>query len=1113
MVIPPADVDPDPNDEPTSGATGGAAVSDAPVTATGDALAPGAADDLPDDDELDSKWGFERSEPLVGFGAPPVVAVMVTRDPGDWFSEVLRSVGAQDYENLSVLVIDNGSATDPTPVIAEALPTAYVKRFGEDDGFSAAANDALSSVEGAAFLLFLHDDVRLAPDAVTVLVSEAFRANAGIIGPKLVDWDDRSILESVGISVDSYGFASSIADVGELDQSQHDTPREVFAVSDACLLIRADLFGTIGGFSEDIPFFGEDADLCWRAHVAGATVHFAPSAVVAHRGAFEDRRAAENRERLELRHQARMMFTNYEPFRVLRMLPAIVFLSLVDLVGSVVLGRFRRATDVVASWSWNVVRLPSLLRHRSRVKRVRRAHDSDYQPLMRKGSSRIVSLVRPDEGETRLQSAALAGRGYLRELTSRSNRAGAMLGIAVVLLVVLGARDLLLGPLPVVREFFDPGDGAGRLLSEWWNGWRDSGLGEPAIAPAVVPGLGLLGTLLLGSIGMARRLLILGPLLFGALGAWKLLQRSGSTGVRAAALAAYALNPVALNAVAEGRLGALLMYGVAPWMLRRSATAAGLPPFAATGAPAAPMFRSAAGTALLVAVVAAVTPLGAGLLVAGIVVLCIGPAVSGATAAAARLAVHVTLAGVLALLVNLPWLFAAVRAGDHTSLTGLWQGRGATPSAAELVTGDVGPVSVGVLGWGILLAAGYSLVSARSWRFGWAMGAWLTAAASWVAAILLARAGMLAGAGAELILVPAVLALAVSIAMGVFAFELDVVGSDFGVRQLLSGVAALALVVGLVPVAVAAADGRWYAPEGDFRRLLRVVDDGEDFRTLWIGDPDLLPLAGWTLDRTDIAVGLSTGLDPTLTQRHRLDGGPGVEVLRESVGAALGGGTARLGRVLAPMGVRYVVAVDRSAPQPFAGREIPLPDGALAALREQLDLSEIPLNPGLALFEVADPWPLRHRPGAGQWDLSADALTLAELLQSPLPAPEPVLSPGAGPGTRFSGTITGDLPVGQSSNVDPGWELTVNGESSGATPVLGWAQGFAVPGGGSAVLAWNAPVSVRLLQAIQVASVLALVVVSSRRRRVVGTARHRRSRRTEAPIVVVGAHEREGDPA
>jgi len=118
---------------------------------------------------------------------PPVVAVVITNDPGPWLEETLRSLAEQDYPALSVLVLDNGSADDPTARIAAAMPKAFVRRRGAEGGFAAAANEAIGVVEGAMFLLFCHDDVALDHDAVRVMVEEAYRSNAAIVGPKVVD--------------------------------------------------------------------------------------------------------------------------------------------------------------------------------------------------------------------------------------------------------------------------------------------------------------------------------------------------------------------------------------------------------------------------------------------------------------------------------------------------------------------------------------------------------------------------------------------------------------------------------------------------------------------------------------------------------------------------------------------------------------------------------------------------------------------------------------------------------------------------------------------------------------------------------------------------------------
>lgn len=1054
-----------------------------------------------DEEALDAKWGFAPEEPLVGFGAPPVVAVMVTADPGDWFEATLESLAEQDYESLSVLIIDNAGTADPTPRVAEVLPSAFVKRVDTDRGFSAAANEALVSVEGAAFYLFLHDDVRLDPSAVTSLVAEAFRANGGIVGPKLVDWADPRMLSSVGYSVDPYGFSSSISEPGELDQSQHDTPREVFAVSDACLLVRSDLHESLGGFNESVPYFGEDIDLCWRAHVAAATVHLCPSAVVAHRNRFDERRDAENRQRLELRHEARSMLSNYELFRLVRVLPVVALLSLVDLVGSLVVGRVHRAGDIVASWSWNLWNLPSLLGARSRVKRSRRAHDAEYLPLMRQGSSRLRTLVRADEGENRLAVAAQAGRGYFQELTTSSSRYGVALAVLATLLILAGARDLFTGPIPVIREFIDAGPSSSALLAQWWSAWREPGLGEAAVAPGVVPGLGILGTLLLGSLGLARRLLVLAPLFIGSVGAWKLFARDGSTRVRAGALAVYGLNPVVLNAVAEGRLQALVAYGAAPWVLRRVARGAGVEPFAEPGEVRQPRPRLLAGLALALALVAAITPLGALVLVVTVALMSVVVLLGGDRGGGSRMLGSILLAALLAVPVTLPWLVAAVTSGDAATLTGVWTGRGATSSAAELITGSIGPVAVGLFGWGLLVAAGFAIASGTSWRLRWAVAGWVVAVLSWGLTIALAGSGTLAGAGPELFLVPAVLGMAISVAMGAAAFERDVVGADFGLAQLLSAVALAGLLLWLVPVGVAAVDGRWYQPEGGFSRVLADVDDGSDFRTVWIGDPDVLPLSGWELSSLDgLAVGTSVGLDPLITQRYRLDGGDGVRSLAEGVDAALTGQTSRLGRVLAPMGVRYLVVVDRPAPEPFGDREVPVPDGAVAALREQLDLREITLTSGLVLFEVADAWPLRSDVTDLELPEGGDDL-LAEQLRTPLASPPAVL--GSGTGTRFDGELEPGRRIAQAETADSGWSLTVDGTTAEREPLLGWQQQYVTEPGGAAELSWSTPALSRGLQAVQVLALVALLVVALRRRRLVAPAGRRRRRRIEEPLVVV----------
>ncbi len=119
---------------------------------------------------------------------PAVVAVVVTSGPGTWLDDTLVSLARQDYGELSVLVLATGDdSADVSERVGRILPNAFVRHLPGRHGYAAASNEVLGMVEGAAFLLFCHDDVALDADAVHRLVEESFRSNAGVVSPKFVE--------------------------------------------------------------------------------------------------------------------------------------------------------------------------------------------------------------------------------------------------------------------------------------------------------------------------------------------------------------------------------------------------------------------------------------------------------------------------------------------------------------------------------------------------------------------------------------------------------------------------------------------------------------------------------------------------------------------------------------------------------------------------------------------------------------------------------------------------------------------------------------------------------------------------------------------------------------
>jgi GT2 family glycosyltransferase len=1029
------------------------------------------------------------SAPSEATAVPPVVAVVVAHDPGAWFEETLASLAAQTYGNLSVLVVDTGTGIDLRSRIAPILPQAHHRHVDGVEGFGAAADEVLRAVQGAAFLLLCHDDVRLDPEVVQELVEEAFRSNAGVVGPKLVEWGEPDRLLSVGMGADRTGYPAPYVERGELDQEQHDAVRDVFYVPGAVTLIRADLFTTLGGFDPGIDFHGEDLDLCWRAHVAGARVVVAPAARVAHLEALGQRRPVDDRRRRQMRHRLRAMRVSTTWWTRLRLIPQAMGLTLLELVYCVVLGRFRQARDVVGAWLWNSRHRGEIRRRRRALAKVRTVGDRDVRALQAQGSARLAAFLRGQIGsrDDRLPTVAGASRDLAATMRSSKARTAMLAWVAVLVVFAVGSRDLIFGRLPAVGELLLFGESSFDLVQAWVSGFRPVGAGAVAPNPTALGLFGGLGTVLLGSLDLLRKLLVLGMLPLGAAGMWRLCKPIGSRRARVVALLVYAAVPVPYNALATGAWSALVLYAAAPWMVGQLVRASRLAPFGDVGGVAGPgvrrrpLVQRVLVLAAMTALAAMITPLAILVVPALAVLLVVGGLVAGQVAGALRMLVTGVGAAVGALVLQLPWSLSFV-ADDWAAVLGAVSDRGSVDVGAILAM-ETGPYGSGPLPYLFLVAAALAVLIGRDWRLGWSVRAWVLAlggfAAVWVQAQGWVESASIAP---ELLLVPAAVGLAVSSAMGMAAFEVDLPDYHFGLRQIASLLAGLALVVACVPVVGEAFGGRWDMPRGDHSRALAFLDaEGAEapFRVLWVGDSDLLPLGSWELP---VPEGADLGIDGRAAYATSVDGTPeieelwagapseGTQHLGDVLGVAAEGGTSRLGSLLAPLGVRYVVVPRALAPVP-AEQATSNPEGLFDVLDAQLDLSPVTAS-GVAVYEN-DVW----GPTRAQLPPSAE-VPAGDDGDGQLPAVEgaPAALVVDGGVQRFVGDVRrGTVYLGAEGGSS--WRLDVDGVEAPRSDALGWASAFTVEGDGPAALAFQTSPTRYLAVAGQVALWLALAVL------------------------------------
>jgi GT2 family glycosyltransferase len=1040
---------------------------------------------------LGADFGDEQGRDLSG-SAPAVVVVMVAHDPGWWFEETLASVGDQDYSNLSVLVIDAGSgdADALRERLGSVLPDAHLRRLETNPGFGAAADEVLVAVQGAAFYLFCHDDVRLEPDVVRLLVEEAFRSNAGIVGPKLVEWSDPRRLIAVGMGSDRYGHPSPYVERGDLDQEQHDAVRDVFYIPGAATLVRADLFSAVGGFDREMTFHGEDLDLCWRAHVAGARVIVAPAARVGHLEALGVRRSLDDRRRLQARHRLRAMRVSDSFGTRIRASFFAGVLALLEIIQSVVLGHFRQARDIASAWTWNVRHRSSAKDRRSILEQARRVPDSDVRAFQNRRSARLSGFLRDRIGSS---EAANGGREFVSNLRESRATSSVVAWLCIVGFLVLGSRELLLNGVPVVggfAEFLGPWE----MLSRWTSGYQSVGLGSTAPAPTGFAILGSLGIGFLGAVDLLRTVLLLGMWPLGALGIWRLAKPLGSRRGRIVATIFYVAIPVATNATATGGWGGLGTYGVLPWVLGQLFAAGGLAPFgsrlgeAGPGARPRPWLHRVVAIGLLGALAATVEPSVIAVIAVISVVLVIGSALTGSLVGSGR-TLLVGLAGAaLAAVLHLPWSLSFL--SDWHTVVGASSTGGFSLELGDVLRFGNGPFGRGVLGWMFVIAAALPLLIGRKWRLAWAVRSWFVAASGFGVAWVIGQ-GWLVGwlPSSAVVLVPASLGISLAAGLGMAAFEVDLPDYRFGWRQLVSVMAAVAFVGAMLPALAATLSGRWDLPRGDYQRSLSFLDgesDSEPFRVLWLGDAAALPLGGWVLEASEID---DLGPDRMLTFATTAEGTPtiaehwpgpldGATVQLESaLQIAADGGTARLGSLLAPMAVRYVVVPLAPAPDPYARSRTSAPSDLLAVLDGQLDLASITVNQGVRVYKNSAWGPGRSLlPVDTKLPDGGDGANLLSGRRSAAIAKGVAILPESTGYASWAGTVDGPGEVYVSSAGGDSWKLEVDGVPADRSSAFGWASIYDVGNSGRGSLHFDTPPTRWLALAGQVALWIVLVI-------------------------------------
>jgi len=213
-----------------------------------------------------------------------VFAVTVNWNRPDDTIECARSILSGGYDDIGLVVVDNGSIDGSVEKIRTALPEAILIVSPTNEGYVKGVNKGIRlalNAEATHILIINNDAVGNGKFVFQLKEALDRHTSAGLVSPKILYYNTDRIWFSGGTFNKWIGYTKHTG-MDQINDGQGVESEQDY-ITGCSILVRADLFRAIGLFDEQYNIYGEDIDFCIRARERGFSSLYSPDTIVYHK--------------------------------------------------------------------------------------------------------------------------------------------------------------------------------------------------------------------------------------------------------------------------------------------------------------------------------------------------------------------------------------------------------------------------------------------------------------------------------------------------------------------------------------------------------------------------------------------------------------------------------------------------------------------------------------------------------------------------------------------------------------------------------------------------------------------------------------------------------------